>query len=154
MERYKEAKRETKKAVSEAKAKAFEELYRRLDTKEGERELFKLAKARDRRTKDLNQVKCIKDEDENVLVKDEEIKERWKSYFYKLFNDSSSSDIQLGQLTISREESNHMFYTRISREEAKEVLKMMKNGKVVRPYGIPIEVWKCLGEEGDRKSVV
>lgn len=109
LERYKEAKKETKKAVSEAKAKAFEELYRRLDTKESEREIFKLAKARDRRTKDLNQVKCIKDEDEKVLVKEEEIKERWKSYFYKLFNESSSSDVQLGQITISREESKHIF---------------------------------------------
>ena len=123
MERYKEAKRETKKAVSEAKAKVFEELYRRLDTKEGEKELFKLAKARDRRTNDLNQIKCIKDEDEKVLVKDEEIKEHWKSYFYKLFNESSSSDIQLGQFTISREKANHMFYRRISREEVKSIEK-------------------------------
>ena len=56
--------------------------------------------------------------------------------------------MQLGSLTISREESNHMFYRRISREEVKEVLKRMMNGKAVEPDGIPNEVWRCLGEDG------
>jgi len=51
-----------------------------LDTKEGERNIYKLGKSRERKIRDLNQVKCIKSEDAKVLVKDEEIKERWKDY--------------------------------------------------------------------------
>ena len=41
----------------------------------------------DKKTRDLDQVKCIKDEERNVLVADGDIKERWKNYFHKLFNE-------------------------------------------------------------------
>jgi len=37
---------------------------------------------------------------------------------------------------------------RISESEVKEALKRMKSRKVVSPGGIPIEVWRCLGEVG------
>ena len=37
------------------------------------------------KTRDLNCAECIKDEDQIVLVK-EEIKERWKDYYEKLYN--------------------------------------------------------------------
>ena len=43
-------------------------------------------------------MRCIKDEDQKILVRDEEIKERWREYFDKLFNGSSTQD--LGDLTI------------------------------------------------------
>ncbi|KAJ1269875.1 hypothetical protein BS78_06G011500 [Paspalum vaginatum] len=39
-QRYKVAKRATKRAVSEAKGRAYEGLYQRLSTKEGEREVY------------------------------------------------------------------------------------------------------------------
>ena len=41
-----------------------------------------------------------------------------------------------------------MFYRRIKVSEVREALKRMENGKSVGQDGIPIEVWKCLGEEG------
>ena len=36
----------------------------------------------------------------------------------------------------------------ISKDENKETLKKMTNGKVEGPDQIPVEVWKCLGEKG------
>ena len=36
----------------------------------------------------------------------------------------------------------------ISRDEIKEALKRMPNEKAEEPDRIPVEVWKCLGEEG------
>jgi hypothetical protein len=45
-----------------------------------------MAKIRERKTRDVDQVKCIKDEADQLLVKDEEIKHRWQEYFDKLFN--------------------------------------------------------------------
>jgi len=39
---------------------------------------------------------------------------------------------------------------RISKSEVKEALKWMKLRKVVAPDGIPIKVWRCLGEVGVR----
>ncbi|KAK3563989.1 hypothetical protein QTP86_006240 [Hemibagrus guttatus] len=54
---YKELQRRVKKEVSKAKQKAYEELYTRLDTREGEKDLYRLARQRDRDGKDVQQVK-------------------------------------------------------------------------------------------------
>ena len=35
---------------------------------------------------------------------------------------------------------------KISKEEVRENMNRMKNGKAVGPDDIPVEVWKCLGE--------
>ena len=47
---------------------------------------FKLARARERQTRDLNSVRCIKDENSRVLIEDTKSQESWQSYFYKFFN--------------------------------------------------------------------
>jgi hypothetical protein len=71
-------------------------LYQRLDTKEGEKDIYRMAKSKERKMRDIIQVKCIKDETERLLTKDEDIKNRWREYFDKLFNeDSKSSSIKL-----------------------------------------------------------
>jgi hypothetical protein len=75
--------------VSEARGQAYAELYQKLDTKEDENIVYKMVKLRERKTRDFNQVKCIKDEVDRFLVKDDEIKNRWREYFDKLFNDES-----------------------------------------------------------------
>jgi hypothetical protein len=62
--------------VREARGQTYMELYRKLNTKEGENDVYKMAKLRERKTRDLNQVKCIKDEADRLLVKDEEIKNK------------------------------------------------------------------------------
>ena len=49
---YKEAKRAAKKAVMEDKNRGYEDLYRKLDTKEGEKQFLKLAMTRSRQRQD------------------------------------------------------------------------------------------------------
>jgi len=44
--------------------------------KEGDKHIYKLAKAKEMKTRDLNGVRCIKVEDLRVLVKEKQIKER------------------------------------------------------------------------------
>ncbi|KAM0972281.1 hypothetical protein ACFX2A_020433 [Malus domestica] len=53
-------------------------MYKRLDTKKGELDIYKLARAREKKTRDLNQVRCIKDEDGKVLATENAVKDRWK----------------------------------------------------------------------------
>ena len=77
----------------------YKEVYEKLDTKEIEKDICKIARIRERKTRDLCNVRCVKDEDQKVLVRDEEIKERWREYFDKLFNGSSTQD--LDDLTFS-----------------------------------------------------
>ncbi|KAH1206127.1 Craniofacial development protein 2 [Glycine max] len=54
-DKYKIARNETKKAVSEARAQAFDGLYQALGTRDGERSIYRLAKGRERKTRDLDQ---------------------------------------------------------------------------------------------------
>jgi uncharacterized protein (UPF0128 family) len=50
-------------------------LYQQLGTKEGE-DIYKMTKIRERKTRDIIQVKCTKDEIERLLTKDDEAKNR------------------------------------------------------------------------------
>ncbi|GJW69836.1 craniofacial development protein 2 [Tanacetum coccineum] len=85
-ERDKLAKREAKKAVAQAKEKAYDDLYKKLDSKEGANEIFRIAKARQRRRKDLGDICFIKDEGGRAIMDEEKIKQRWEEYFSSLFN--------------------------------------------------------------------
>jgi hypothetical protein len=77
-------------------------------------------------------------------LKDEDIKNRWREYFDKLFNEESeSSSIELD---ISSDDLNRQFVRMIRESEVKDVLKRMKGGKAMGPDGIPIEVWRSLGD--------
>jgi uncharacterized protein YjhX (UPF0386 family) len=95
IQKYKKVKRNAKKVVSEARGQTYAELYRKLDTKDDENDVYKIAKLRERKTRDFNQVKYIKDEVDKLLVKDDEIKNRWREYFDKLFNGSEKTAIEL-----------------------------------------------------------
>ena len=75
---YEEKKSKAKKAVATAKGRAYDNLYARLKTKEGEKELYRLARQRDRAGKDVQHVRTIKDENGNVMVNSEAVLKRWK----------------------------------------------------------------------------
>jgi hypothetical protein len=142
VEQYKVAKKTAKRTVSEARGQMYDELYQWLDTKEGEKAIYRMAKSRERKMRDIIQVKCIKDETERLLTKDKDIKNRWQEYFDKLFNeDSGSSSIELD---ISSDDLNRQFVHRIQESEVKDGLKRMKGGKAMGSDGIPFEVWRSL----------
>ncbi|KAK3553754.1 hypothetical protein QTP70_009191 [Hemibagrus guttatus] len=65
---YKELQYRMKREVSKAKQKAYDELYTRLDTREGQKDLYRLARQRDRDGKALQQVRVIKNRDGRVLT--------------------------------------------------------------------------------------
>ena len=106
--------------------------------------VFGVARIRERKTRDINQIKCIKDGTDRLLVKDEEIRDRWREYSDKLFNgDSKGPTLELDD---SFDDTNRRFVRRIQEAEIGEALKRMKGGKAMGPDGIPIEVWRCLGD--------
>jgi len=51
-------------------------------------------KARERRTRDLGIIRCIKDENGRVLFDDAEFKQRWQMYFSKLLNGEMMEDFR------------------------------------------------------------
>ncbi|KAK3571406.1 hypothetical protein QTP86_010698 [Hemibagrus guttatus] len=138
---YKELQRRVKREVSKAKQKAYDELYTRLDTREGEKDLYRLARQRDRDGKDVQQVRVIKDRDGRVLTSEESVQRRWKEYFEELMNEENEREKR-----VERVNSVEQKVDKIRKDEVRKALKRMKSGKAVGPDDIPVEVWKCLGE--------
>ena len=99
LEKYKVAKKTAKRAVSVVNGRAYEDLYQHLGTKEGEKDIYRMVRVRERKTRNFNQVKCIKDEREHLLVKEDEIRHRWQEYFDKLFN-SENMDTTFSWMTL------------------------------------------------------
>jgi hypothetical protein len=79
---------------------------------------------------------------QKLLTKYEDIKNRWREYFDKLFNeDSESSSIELDN---SSDDLTNHFVRRIQESEVKDDLKRMKEVKTMGPDGISIEAWRSL----------
>jgi hypothetical protein len=47
-----------------------------LSAKEGNNDIYRMTRVRERKTRDFNQVKCIKDETKHLLVKEDEIRHK------------------------------------------------------------------------------
>ena len=59
--------------------RAYDHLYADMDTTEGQKKVLRMAKEREKNSKDIYQSKVIKDEEERgVLVEDLKILERWR----------------------------------------------------------------------------
>ena len=114
-------------------------MYARLETKEGEKELCRLARQRDRAGKDVQHVRVIKDEKGNVMVNSEAVLKKWKEYFKKLMNEENNRESRTEEAEVVNEEVNW-----VGREEVKNALRRMKKGKTVGPDELSIEVWKCM----------
>ncbi|CAD7087538.1 unnamed protein product [Hermetia illucens] len=81
---YKNANREAKKAVAVTRANHFKSLYDELDTRDGERDLYRLAKSRDERTQDIEHFCCVNDKNGTLLTDRRAAKDRWREYFEQI----------------------------------------------------------------------
>ena len=140
---YKDKKKQAKKTVAAAKAQAYNQLYEDMDSAEGQRKVLRIAKQRDKNSKDIYQTKLIKDEEGTVLIEDDKILNRWRGYFQKLMNEENPRERRQEQ-----QETVNTEVAEITPEEVESALGKMKNGKAVGPDNIPAEVWKYLGTAG------
>ena len=136
---YKRAKGAAKKVVARVKAEAIEELYANLETSEGQKDIYRIAAARDRAGKDIGHMRTIKSATGDVLMRDEDIRERWGQYFSWLMNEENQ------RVETEEREPNQGLTAPVNEAETERALKGMKSGKAVGSDEIPAEVWKCLG---------
>ena len=124
------------------KAEAIEGLYDQLETVEGQQEIYRIVAARDQSGKGHIQIRDAKSATGDVLMKDDESKERWGQYFNMLMNKEN--------LRVETEERdpNQAMTRNISEEETESALKGMTCGKAVGADEIPAEGWKCMGNFG------
>ncbi|XGW19497.1 hypothetical protein V3C99_003389 [Haemonchus contortus] len=139
---YRTSKRLAKAAVAKAKNTEMDALYEKLDSREGEKFVFRLAKARHRATRDIGVVKSVRNSEGAILRKPGEVRRRWEEYFDGLLNEefarqnSSQLEATAGPINLWTE------------NEVRRAMGKMKVGKATGPDGVPIEAWKALGEYG------
>ncbi|XP_070005503.1 uncharacterized protein [Nicotiana sylvestris] len=85
--RHKLTKKEAKLVVTAVKNTSFGRLYEEDRGRGMDRRLFTLSKVKERRSRDLDQVKCVKDEDGKVSLYEAHIRRRWQIYFHSLLNE-------------------------------------------------------------------
>ena len=107
-----------------AKRRTNDNLYARLETKEGEKELYRLVCHRYRAGKDVQHVRVIKDKNSNVMISSETVLKRWKDYFEKLINEENERDPRTEEPEMNNEEVNC-----VGREEVKNAIRRMKKVK-------------------------
>ena len=102
-------------------------------------------KKRDETSKDLTQIRHMKDAEGRVPTEDENILEPWKTYFDNLLNEESPR-------TVMEEGIANLGMTKdTTREEVKKAVSKMKNSKAVGPDNMPVEARRSLGEAGLEK---
>ena len=107
-----------------AKRRAYENFYARLETKEGEKEFYRLARQRDRAGKHVQHVKIMKDKNGNVAISLEAVLKRWKEYFEKPMNKENDRESRTEEAEMVNKEVNC-----VSREEMKNALRRIKKVK-------------------------
>ncbi|KAK3517220.1 hypothetical protein QTP70_001126 [Hemibagrus guttatus] len=103
-----------------------------------EKDLYRLARQRDRDGKDVQQVRVIKDRDGRVLTSEESVQRRWKEYFEELMNEENEREKRVEGVNSVEQK------VKIRKDEVRKALKRMKSGKAVGPDDIPVE-----GDKGD-----
>ncbi|GJV69187.1 retrovirus-related pol polyprotein LINE-1 [Tanacetum coccineum] len=132
---------------AQAKEKAYEDLYKKLDSKEGANEIFRIAKARQRKRRDLGDICFIKDEGGRTITDEEKIKQRWGEYFSSLFNTGEPEGHE-GVVDQNTLPLIDCYYSRISQTKVMTAVQKMGRNKAVGLDQIPIEAWRSLGAEG------
>jgi hypothetical protein len=143
MEKYKTAKKLVKREVAEAKCRQYQEVYDRLSTKEGERDVYRMARQRCRGKRDVERVKCVKDEAGKVLVEDGEIGQRWERYFCGIMNEGVTGGVEDVETRAVNSEGS---VEDITLQEVESALRKMKSGKAVGPDDIPVDIWRLVGK--------
>lgn len=140
-ERYKEKRREAKRAVREAKRNAWSKQSRDLTSSEGRNKMFKVAKQMQKDRKDIQDANFVKDKNGIILIKEEQVREKWKQYFDTLLNDENNNEIEDVNMVAGPIED-------IKEAEVEKAVKSMKNRKAPCPSGMTSDMIKKAGKTG------
>ena len=142
-EAYRKAKNEAKRAVAKAKEEAWTDWYTNMETEEGEKVIYKVAKQRAQTRLDIGEVPVIRDQNGTLLTEEKLIKDRWREYFNTLLNVENDRD------PLEEHPPVEGPILEVSREEVGEAMQKMKSGKAAGGSGLPVDLLKHLGEEGE-----
>jgi hypothetical protein len=124
-----------------ARDAANENLYKEL-TENGPKMIHRLAKTRQRRSKDIDRLSFVKDRNGNILSEDSEVKERWRNYFNTLLNTENTGE-ELATVSSTEGPIQDLETTEVEYQ-----LERMKNNKYTGPDELPINLINLLRERG------
>ena len=105
--------------------------------------MFKIAKQRNRQSKDVQQVRVIKSKTGEMLMKKEKVKQILKEYFDNLLNQKNPRERRE-----MRTEERERDVEDVSGKEVRTGLRKMKKEKAQGPDDIPVGAWIALGNKG------
>ena len=66
-----------------------------LDSKEGRENIFRIAKQKKKERQDITGTNCLKGDNGELLVSEEQVSGRWREYFEKLLNEENEWNDEL-----------------------------------------------------------
>ena len=145
---YTKAKNDARRVIGKAKETERSRWVEELETQDskGKEKVFKMAKLLVEKNKDVVGRGCKKDENGNIVVEEERVRDVWAAYYEKLLNE---------EFDWNRNYLIHAYVVNgpleeISIEEARAAIHKMKNYKSTGPSGVAAEMLKASGESGVR----
>ncbi|VDO69069.1 unnamed protein product [Heligmosomoides polygyrus] len=134
-QKYHEAKKATKKAVVVAKTKYYNHVYEKIQSRNGEPRLHRLAKNR-HRLEDIEMFFDISDENSHLRMNRKEALKRWRHYFYGMSTEEFSHPAAPSADPI------HGPIHNVTVEESEAALRKMRPSKATGPDELPGDLWK------------
>ena len=121
---------------------ATRDWYDRLKTRDGRKEIYKIAKARWKGKQDYEGARGVKNENGNIERRPEAVNARWKQYFKRLLNVENDRD------ELDQQEATKGLMLEPSWSEVKEAVNAMDCGKACGPSEVVVEMLKALDDQG------
>ena len=137
---YREAKHKARKSVAIAQETQRKEFASELESEEGKKNVFRIAKQMSEERQDVVGVNCLKDSTGKIVIDNIGIKKTWKDCMEKLLNEENTWDNDVFCEKIEGPSC------RITRTEVEKALKKTKKGKATGPSGVTSEMFAAADE--------
>ena len=112
-----------------------------LHSKEGRQNIFRIAKQKKKERKDITGTNCLKGDNGELLVSEEQVSDRWREYFEKLLNEENDWNDELSAEYVEGPADM------INKEEVRQAIQDLKVRKAAGPSGVTGEMIKTAGEQ-------
>ena len=138
---YKASRNEAKRCIARVQAEVMKKQAETLDSKEGRQNIFRIAKQKKKERKDITGTNCLKGDNGELLVSEEQVSGRWREYFEKLLNEENEWNDELSAEYVEGPADM------ISKEEVRQAIQDLKVRKAAGPSGVTAEMIKAAGEQ-------
>ena len=137
---YQALRNEAKRCIARIQTEVMKKQADTLDSKEDRQNIFSIAKQKKKERKDITGTNCLKGDNGELLVSEEQVSGRWREYFEKLLNEENEWNDELSAEYVEGPADM------ISEEEVRQAIQDLKVRKAAGPSGIIAEMIKTAGE--------